>query len=55
MLEIVGQVNRGHLALTQPTLYAVAALQGCVQAGYGIGHQTAALIKVPVLCDTRAI
>jgi len=36
VLEVVGQVDRGHPALTDLALDAVAALEGCVQAGDGI-------------------
>ena len=35
-LKIVGQVDRGHPALTDLTLDAVAAFEGCVQAGDGV-------------------
>ena len=36
--EIVGQVDRGHPTLTELALDAVAAFEGRVQAGDGIGH-----------------
>ena len=38
VLEVVGQVDSGHPALTDLTLDAVAALEGGVEAGDGIGH-----------------
>ncbi len=38
VLQVIGQVDRGHAALTQLTLDGVAAFEGCVQAGDGIGH-----------------
>ena len=38
MLQVVGQVHGGHSALTELTLDGVAALQGCVQVGHGVGH-----------------
>ena len=38
VLEVVGQVDRRHAALTEFTLNRVAALEGCVQAGDGIEH-----------------
>ena len=36
MLQVVGQVDRRHAALAQFTLDAVAAFEGCVEAGGGI-------------------
>ena len=36
VLEVVGKVDRSHPALTDLTLDAVAALEGCVQAGGGV-------------------
>ena len=36
--EVFGQVDRGHAALAELALDAVAALEGRVQAGDGIGH-----------------
>ncbi len=36
---IVGEIDRGHPALPDLALDAVAALKGGVQAGDGIGHQ----------------
>ena len=38
VLDVLGQVDSRHPALTKLTLYAVAALQGCVQAGDGFAH-----------------
>ena len=38
MLEVVGQVDRRHSALTKLTLDGVAAFEGCVQTSDGIGH-----------------
>ncbi|MCH7857601.1 MAG: hypothetical protein IIB37_12685 [Gemmatimonadetes bacterium] len=38
VLDVVGQVDGGHRALTKLTLDAVAAFQSCVQAGDGITH-----------------
>ncbi len=38
MLEIIGQVDRGHAALTKLTLDGVAAFEGRVQSGDGIRH-----------------
>ena len=37
VLEVVGEVDRGHPALTKFTLDAVAALEGCVQARDSVG------------------
>jgi hypothetical protein len=37
VFEIFGQVDRGHPALAQLALDRVAAFQGCVQAGGGVG------------------
>ncbi len=34
----MSEVDGGHPTLAKLTLYAVAALQGCVQAGDGVGH-----------------
>ena len=36
MLDIVGQIDRRHPALTEFGLDAVAAFQGCVQTGDGV-------------------
>ena len=36
VLEVIRQVDRSHPALTDLALDAVAALEGCVQAGDGI-------------------
>ncbi len=36
VLEVVGQVDRSHPALTQLALDGVPALEGGVQAGYGV-------------------
>ena len=38
MPHVVGQVHRGHPPRTQLALDYVAALQGGVQAGNGVGH-----------------
>ena len=38
VLEVVGQVDGGHAALTEFTVDGVAALEGGVQTGDGIGH-----------------
>ena len=38
VLEVIGQVDRGHAALTELTLDGVAAFEGCVQASDWIGH-----------------
>jgi hypothetical protein len=38
VLEVVGQVDRGHAALTELALDDVAAFEGNVQTGDGIGH-----------------
>ena len=35
---VIGQIDRSHAALTEFGLDAVAALQGCVQAGDGFAH-----------------
>jgi hypothetical protein len=39
VLHVVGQEHRGHAALTEFTLDAVAALEGRVQTGDGVRHQ----------------
>ena len=39
VLQVVGQVYRGHAALTKLTLYGIAAFEGCVQAGDRVGHR----------------
>jgi len=36
VLQVVGQVDRGHTTLTEFSLDVVAAFQGCVQAGYRV-------------------
>ena len=36
VLQVLGEVHRRHPALTDLTLDAVAAFEGCVQAGDGI-------------------
>ena len=38
VLDVLGQVDRGHAALTELTLDHVAAVEGCVETGDGIGH-----------------
>ena len=38
VLQVVGQVDRGHPALAELALDAIAALEGRVQAGDGIAH-----------------
>lgn len=38
MSEILGERHRGHPTLAQSPLDSVAAFEGCVQAGYGVGH-----------------
>ena len=38
MPHIIGQVDRGHPALTELTLDGVATLEGCIQAGNRISH-----------------
>ena len=37
LLQVVSQIDRRHPALTDLTLDAVAALEGCVQVGDGVG------------------
>jgi hypothetical protein len=39
VLQVLGQVDRGHAALAELTLDAVAALESVVQPGDGIGHE----------------
>ena len=53
LLEAVGKLDLHHAALTEFGLDAVAALQGCVQADDGVGHQYSALLRNPPLDDTR--
>ena len=38
MLQVIGEID-GLAALTEFTFDAVAALEGCVEAGDGVGHQ----------------
>ena len=38
VLDVVGQVDRGHATRAKLTLDGVAAFEGCVQANDGIGH-----------------
>ena len=38
VLEVIGQIDRRHAALTEFTLDGVAAFEGCVQTSDGIGH-----------------
>ena len=51
VLEVVGEVDRGHPALTDLTLDAVAALEGGVEAGDGVW--VAHLPKMPVRAVNR--
>ena len=42
---VIGQIDRSHAALTEFGLDAVAALQGCVQAGDGFAHASKMLCR----------
>ena len=42
---VVGQLDRGHPTLTNLTLDAVAAVEGSVQAGDGVGHSGSAWLR----------
>ena len=53
MLQVVGQIDRRHPALTELALDAVSARQGCVQAGDGIG--VVHLPKMPIRAANREI
>ena len=46
MLEILGEIDRGHPTLTDLTLDAVAPLEGCVQAGDGIRAVHAPMMRL---------
>jgi hypothetical protein len=48
VLEVLGQVDRGHPSRTELALDAVAALQGCVQAGGGIGRGLNMRVRCPL-------
>ena len=39
MLEVVGQIDGCHTALTEFTYHAVAPLEGSVQSGQLVGHE----------------
>ena len=54
VLQVLGQINRGHPALTQLTLDGVAALEGCIQTRDRIGHGTLQdQTEVNVICTSR--
>ena len=52
VLQVVGEVHRGHPALTDLTLDAVAALEGSVQAGDGVWSvQAPKMRRRPADCE----
>ena len=53
MLQVISQVHRGHPALTDLALDAVAALKGGVQAGDVVGHALNALVFINRVCGDR--
>ena len=39
VLEVVGEIDRGHAALAELSLDGVAAFEGCVETSNWIGHR----------------